>query len=208
MKWISVNALLPGILTCFLLIHALPAQGRETADPHAWTGNVNLFLGTKILYEDNWKPVDRPFEGGLLFDIKQNRWFVSFAVDLLYAGAVDYIDMADLGVGTYSVRVESRIVELDMGIRKIWQAPKGFRPYAGGGLAIINGRIQTDAFEESASADDTGYGGWLNGGMYLTLTDHINIGFDARWSMADIVLFERTTRVGGWHVGIVAGFHW
>ena len=198
------------IAIVFIILLAFPprAFGRDAPDPKTWTGNVNLFLGTKILHEENWQPVDKPFEGGVLFDIKQQRWWFSLAIDLLYAAATEQVDIVDLGIGKYSASVESRIIELDLGIRKIWEVPKGFRPFVAGGFAIINGNIESEALGESVAEDNTGYGVWVNGGLYITLMKHLNLGLDARWSMAEIDLFDREARVGGWHFGVFAGFHW
>lgn len=196
------------IVLCLAIICPAAAIAQESEKPHGWTGNVNLFLGAKFLEEDNWEPVDRPFEGGLLLDFRPKRWWVSFAFDFLYAWDQDEVDIVDLGIGGYSADVESRIMEFDLGLRKVWESPRYIRPFIGGGLAIIHGRIESQTMGVSAADEDTGYGIWADAGLYVTLWKHFNIGIDGRWSKAEVDLFDREARVGGWHIGAMAGFHW
>lgn len=196
------------IAVCLALTYPATAFSQESEKPHGWTGNVNLFLGVKFLNEDNWEPVDRPIEGGLLLDFRPKRWWVGFALDFLYARDEDDVDVMDLGIGRYSVGVESRTMELDLGLRKVWESPKYIRPFIGGGLAIINGRMKSEALGASTSDEATGFGGWLDAGLYVTLSGRFNIGIEGRWSKAEVDLFDRQARVGGWHIGAMAGVHW
>jgi len=198
------------IIICLVL--SLPGQALCSAekDPGRWSGNVNLFLGEKFLDEDNWEPVDQQFEMGLLMDIDfKHRWIpFSLALDLLYSRGEDDVGTLDLGVGTFYTNVDSRIIELDLGIRKIWDAPKHIRPFIGGGLAIINGEMKAESIGVSVSDDETGYGMWADIGVYVMLSERFNLGIDARWSKAEIDLFDREAKVGGWHIGALAGLHW
>ncbi len=196
------------VAVCFVMFYPAAAFSQQNAESNTWTGNVNLLLGAKFLDKDNWEPLDKQLEGGLLVDFRPKRWWVSFAVDFLYSGDEDDIDVMDLGIGSYSVKVESRIMEFDLGLRKIWESPKYIRPFIGGGLAIINAQMKSETLGETASDDETGYGIWLNAGLYVTLYKHFNIGIDGRWSKAEVDLFGREARVGGWHIGAQAGYHW
>lgn len=177
-------------------------------NPRGWTGNVNLFLGEKFLDKDNWEPVEKQIEGGILIDFKQNRFPFSIALDLLCSKDEEDIGILDLGIGTFYTNVESRIMEFDLGIRKIWECPRHIRPFIGGGLAIINGEIKSESLGVSVSDDETGFGIWADIGIYVTLSERFNIGVDARWSKAEVDLFGTEARVGGWHVGALAGLHW
>jgi len=196
------------VAVCFVMFYPAAAFSQQSEASNPWTGNVNLLLGTRFLEKDNWEPLDKQLEGGLLVDFRPKRWWISFAVDFLYSWDEDEIDVVDLGIGTYSVKIKSRIWELDLGIRKIWESPEYIRPYIGGGFAIINGQMKSEAFGDSVSDDETGYGIWANAGLYVTIYKHFNIGIDGRWSKAEVDLFDRQARVGGWQVGAIAGFHW
>lgn len=198
------------IIVCLVLSVPGLALCETEKDSGRWSGNVNLFLGEKFLDEDNWEPLDQQFEMGLLLDVDfKHRWIpFSIALDLLYSRDEDDVGTLDMGIGTFYTNVESRITELDLGIRKIWEAPKHIRPFIGGGLAIINGEMKADSLGVSVSDDETGYGMWAEIGAYLTLSERFNLGIDARWSKAEIDLFDREAKVGGWHIGALAGLHW
>ena len=73
------------------------------ANANEWTGNVNFFLGQKTLDEDDWAPLDKQGEFGVLVDFKQQNWPVSIAIDFL--GSADD--------GTDSRRLETRPFLLD-----------------------------------------------------------------------------------------------
>ena len=165
----------------------------------AWTGNLNFVLGQKTLEEEDWAPLDKQTEFGVLIDFKQTSWPVSIAVDIL--ASVD--TTTDLGI-----EVEGNTSEFDIGVRKIWDMPGSqIKPYIGGGLAFINAEIKaTDVV--TVSIDDSGTGYWLNGGIYWALTENFNLGIDLRYSQADVTFFGIEGDAGGTHVGVLAGYHW
>jgi hypothetical protein len=192
----------------FVLFNPAAALSQRIREPNVWTGNANLFLGVKFLEKDNWEPLDKQLQGGLLVDFRKKRWPISIAADILCSGDKDKIRVTDLGIGEYHVKVESRIIEFDLGLRKIWESPKYIRPFIGGGVAVVNGHIKSQTRGESVSDDDTELGWWLDAGMYVTLSGRFNIGFDGRWSKAGVDLLGTRARVGGWHIGAKAGLHW
>lgn len=199
------------IFLCVIFLHCPAPFAQEIerdVDAKTWTGNVNLFLGAKILDKADWEPLDKQVEGGVLLDVKHRRLPISFALDFLYATDDDDIDVIGLGLGHYGMKVEGRIMELDVGVRKIWELRQELRPYLGGGVAVINGRLKAEALNQSVSDDDTDWGLWLNAGMYVTFADRFNLGIDGRWSGADVKLYDVDTKVGGWHIGLLAGVHW
>ena len=182
------------ILTVILMLFFINAN----ANANEWTGNVNFFLGQKTLDEDDWTPLDKQAEFGVLVDFKQQSWPVSIAIDFL--GSID--------VETESgIDLEGSTTEFDVGVRKIWEvAGSSLRPYIGGGLAFINAEFKATNFPVSDS--DSGTGIWLNGGVYWTLGQHFNLGLDLRYSQADVTLFGEEGEAGGTHAGIILGYHW
>ena len=169
------------------------------ANANEWTGNVNAFLGQKTLDEDDWAPLDKQAEFGVLVDFKQQDWPVSIALD--YLGTYD--EATELGIN-----VEGTTSEFDVGVRKIWEVSgSSIRPYVGGGLAFVNAEFKiTSGFP--VSDDDNGTGIWLNGGVYWTLGQHFNLGLDLRYSQADVTLFGEEGEAGGTHAGVILGYHW
>jgi len=160
-----------------------------------WTGNLNVFLGSKALDEDEWEPADEQDEFGIEVDFKQHGWPVSIAIDFLSAS----------GEGTYlGTKFESETSELNVGVRKIWDKSPHARPFIGGGIPFITGEFSG----LGVSHDDNATGFWIGGGVYWTLAEHFNIGLEAKISSADVTLFGVEADAGGGHFGLLLGFHW
>jgi opacity protein-like surface antigen len=157
------------------------------------TGNVNLLIGQKTLDKDDWEPLDKQAEIGVMFDIGGKDWPVNFALDMLVSADEETISGVDVDAST---------AELDIGIRKSF-LEGNLHPYAGGGLAVIQSRI--DGIDEDT---DTGLGFWVSGGLYYSIIEHINVGFDLRYSYAKTTLFGIEGQAGGTHVALFAGYHW
>jgi len=201
------KAIVLSMMVCWILVPGL-AMSQSNSDPNAWTGNVNGFLGAKILDEDDWAPLDEHVEGGVLFDIKQKNWPISIAIDLLFSSDEEDVNVAVLNFGTFNANLEGHTTEFNLGVRKIWDNLSIVRPFVGGGIAFINAEIKGTALGVSVSDDDTGVGVWFDGGAYVTLGGHFNIGVDVRWSKAEVTLFNIDGEAGGWHVGMLIGYHW
>lgn len=185
------------------------AEGEEPPAAASWSGNVNLFAGAKILDGDEWEPVDRQAEGGVLIDFRHRVLPFNIAIDLLYSRDEEDIDVEVLNVGRVTAKVESEIMEFDLGLRKIWEQPKVLRPFLGGGLAIIRAEIEASARGRSTSDTDTAVGAWLDAGIYVTLAERWNVGVDGRWSWAQLDLAGVDDGNGkGWHIGALVGVHW
>lgn len=89
------------IVMCWLLIPGL-AMSQSSSNPDDWTGNVNVFLGAKMLDKDDWEPVDEHFEAGVLIDFKQKSWPISIAIDFLRSSDEEDVSFAVLNFGTFS----------------------------------------------------------------------------------------------------------
>lgn len=196
------------LMLCLVLSIPSRALCGTDKDTKTWTGNVNLFLGEKFLDKDDWEPMDKQIEAGILMDVKHRSVPFSIAFDVLYSKDKEDIGSLDLGIGPFYTDVESRIMEFDVGVRKIWECPKNIRPFIGLGLANIYGEVRAQSFGASVSDEDIGYGVWADIGTYVTLMKRFNIGFEARWSNVQINLYGAEAKVGGWHVGALTGIHW
>jgi len=201
------KAIVLSIVVCWILVPGL-AMSQSNSNQNAWSGNVNGFLGAKILDDDDWAPVDEHGEIGVLIDFKQKSWPISIAIDLLFSSDEEDVSFAVLNFGTFNANLEGNTTEFNLGVRKIWDNLSKVRPFIGGGIAFINAEVKGTALGISVSDDDTGVGVWFDGGVYFTLTEHFNIGADVRWSKAEVTLFNIDGEAGGWHVGALIGFHW
>jgi len=207
-KRCGMQKVMIAIMLCLVLSIPSRALCETDKETKSWSGNVNLFLGEKFLDKDDWEPMEKRFEAGLLMDVKHRGVPFSIALDVLYAQDKADISSIDLGIGPFCTDVESRIMEFDVGVRKIWECPYNIRPFVGIGLANIIGEIRAESFGSSVSDKDLGYGMWADIGAYVTLTERFNIGVEARWSNVQINLYGAEARVGGWHVGVLTGMHW
>jgi opacity protein-like surface antigen len=178
--------------------------GFAPAASHAqnWTGNINFFLGGKTLKSSDWAPVEDHGQGGILVDFKKDTWPVSIAIDLLSS----YTD--EVVWDGVPFKVEAETMEINIGVRKIWDHFSIIRPYVGGGVAYINAELTGASWNWIASQDDSALGIWLNGGVYWTLARAFNIGLDFRYSKAEVTLFGNDVAAGGRHAGLLLGYHW
>ena len=170
-----------------------------SAEAQQWTGNAHLFLGAKALDKDDWEPVEGHAQVGILADFGQHDWPVHIAVGLLRSSADDTL---------MGVKFEAETTEINVGVRKIWDTHPTMRPFVGGGLAHINASFDGSSGGVRVSDSDSAIGFWLNAGIYWTLAESFNIGFDARISSASVRLYDISTNAGGGHFGLTLGYHW
>jgi len=190
------------IITFFLFL--LPTS----AICEDWTGDINLFMGAKQLEEDDWEPLEEQDEYGIMLDFKQESWPISIAIDLLSSSDKQTGYYYIYGYGTISATLEGETSEFNLGIRKIWDGSPTIRPYIGGGIAMVSAEIKASTGGYTASDDDKAMGFWFGGGLYLTLTEHFNLGLDFRQSKAEVTLFGVDGKAGGTHAGVFVGYHW
>lgn len=175
-------------------------------------GEINLFLGQKILSEDevdDLEPfidgdnmdVGSPSEYGIGVSFGNPDWPVMIAVDLLIAEEDDST-RAEYYYGFATEKVEVETTELNLGVRKFWTNKEKVHPYVGGGLAYIKADVKDIAklFAENGipglkqtqideavlvDDDDSGIGFWANAGVLFRLNDKFSLGLDVRYSDAD-----------------------
>ena len=185
----------------------IPISG--ACEPNGWTGNVSVFLGYKNLNEDDWKPVDDQAEIGFLLDFRPKNWPVNIAIDYLDSSRYKLQD-----IPSPITSVDGSTREINIGIRKIFEISPTVHPYIGGGVAYIHGEFEINQFSVSTSSDDdAGTGIWVDAGVYWFIDRFWNLGWwhlgvDLRYSKAEITLFGTDVEAGGFHAGLLAGFHW
>lgn len=172
-----------------------------------YEGNVNLFLGEKIMSKGDWEPVDQQPEIGVAFAFGIERAPVHLAIDLFASKKSSTVDVPGLG----SADVSARTREFSLGIRKVWK-PGHFRPFLGAGGCIVNVDLSVEAPGFHQSNQDNAYGVWVEGGLMWRIGEHVNLGLDARYSHAD-ASFTRNglptdVAAGGVHAGLIVGYGW
>ena len=172
------NIFLSLIFVLFMMISEVAAS-----QDGGWTGNVNVFLGAKVLDEDEWSSVEDQGVIGLQIDFRPRSWPVNIVIDLLGA-----YEEKDYGGEDLSVKYESITSEFNVGVRKIWERFAYVRPFIGGGLSFIHREFSVEAsFQNKFTYDDDAAGLWFGGGVYWTLAGHFNIGLKV--FSANIALF-------------------
>ena len=167
-----------------------------------WSGDANILLAGKHLDNGDWGPTDSQGEIGLVTNWRGPSWPVALAADFL-ASSHD----ADISRDGFTEQ-RGKTSELDLGARKIWRPDARMRPYAGGGLALASGELTRTGPAGTISDSDSGAGLWLDGGVFWTLSEAFNLGFDVRISAANVRLLGADRNAGGFHLGLLAGYHW
>jgi hypothetical protein len=172
-------------------------------------GHVNFFIGQKSLDGDDWEPLDDQLEFGAVMSFGQDDWPVHIAVDVLASADEETVPY---GPGT-SITLTGSTFEIAAGVRKIWGKGR-VHPYLGAGVAVIGAAFKGDNGFTSSSAKDTSFGYWAGGGVFWRLGKHFNLGFDARYSSAEMDFdfgfgsIAQDVSVGGLHYGVLLGFGW
>jgi len=185
-------------------------------------GDANFLFGQKSLSEDLFDSagVDGQSQFGVAVTLDFD-WPVMLAIDLLMSSDDKTRDIST----SFPLQVATDVdtTELDVGVRKFWERNQ-LRPYVGGGLAYV----QLDAKQvESGSLgpgadfsdtivddDDSAVGFWLGGGLLYQATPRFQVGLDLRMSDADADLSGSGASSGikldsgGFHYGILLGYHW
>ena len=183
-----------------LLFMVMPAAHADDTQADGWTGNVSGYVGHKSVDDDDWPNLDSQRSAGVISDFRKQSWPVSIAADLIFSAA-------DNGSGT--IENTGGTAEMHLGARKIFTLETtSFRPYVGGGIAIISASLENENAGVTIEDDDTVFGAWIGAGTYYAVTPNFNLGLDVRYSKAEVTLFDIDREAGGLYAGITAGYHW
>lgn len=178
------------------LLSSIPVNAAD------WTGNIGGYLGQKSLENNDWAEHDKQGSVGILFDIKQQHWPVSIAIDVFGSGNED--EDGDSKDNAYTA-------EAHIGVRKVFELPIEdckLRPYIGAGVALGYAEVETINDNVAVSDDDTGNGYWVGVGTYFKVTENFNLGLDVRYSKTDLELSDSTRDAGGLNASLGVGYHW
>ncbi len=164
-----------------------------------FTGNVNVLLGQKVLNENDWEPLENQQAAGVEITWGDTSWPISIATDIFYSSdSEDDVAGADL---------EGSTMEFDLGIREIKNS-ENFNYYIGLGFGLVSAHAEATGSGFKIDDSDTGISGWGGGGIFWRLGSRFNLGLAARYSVADVALFDEDVRAGGFHYGVILGWGW
>ncbi|MCP5070599.1 MAG: outer membrane beta-barrel protein [bacterium] len=175
------------------------------AQAQEWTGNANALLGRKTLDEEGWAPLDEHVGIGVLLDFKKQTWPVAVAIDLLWSDDGEFERNPFTG---QHASADAETAEVGLGLRKTWDHYLRARPYVGGGVAFISADVFVRVLGVRVSDSDEAGGIWINGGFYWTIGGGFNLGFDLRYSQAEVTLFGVEAQAGGRQTSLLVGYHW
>ena len=200
MKNLTTASTITSTALSTLLFMAMPAAYADDTQADGWTGNVSGYVGHKTVDDKDWPNLDSQGSVGVISDFGKRSWPVSIAADLLFAGAVHESGVNEDTGGT---------MEIHLGARKIFTLENSsFRPYVGGGAALVSAMLENENAGVTIDDDDTTVGAWVGAGTYYAVTPSFNIGVDVRYSKAEVTLFDKKRETGGLNAGITAGYHW
>lgn len=194
-----------GIMLTSLLLATTAAAA---TDDNRVTGSFGIALGVKDL-DAGWEPLGDQTSVVFLLTIGKKNWPVHIALDRVSAE-----DEETRNVGfciffscTTEVTAKSKTSEWDLGVRRVWRQDKRFRPYAGGGIAFIEGKIRVNDQNISAADSTTGY--WLDAGFRQPFKrSRMDWGFDLRYSEGTIHLGSTEIDAGGTQILFYVGGRW
>jgi hypothetical protein len=200
MEGLEMNRLVMGVVVALLFVAVSPIAVKASG----WTGNVNLKAGAKALDEDDWEPLEDQNEIGADIDFRMVDWPVSVTVALYGSAQKKEISGMD---------VEGKTGELRIGIKKIWEPDPSMRPFVGGGIAFISAENEwvneyLSPLQLKVSDDGQGTGLWVSGGVFWTIKECFNLGFELGLSSVDVTLFNQEKKAGGAHAALLLGYHW
>ncbi len=171
-----------------------------------WTGNLNAFFGGKALDDNDWM-ADEQAQVGARLDFRRQDWPISLAADVHYSEGDFSGNVFFPGVGVRYYREDVETSELNLGVRKYWITATNMRPFLGGGMAFVQVDAKRDIAGDVRSDRGDGSGLWISGGISWTL-NALNIGFDLRYTQAEVEMDFGDFEGGGGHAGMLLGYHW
>lgn len=188
-----MRTILSSVISCQRF--AVPALMAMTCWAMADEMNLNLSLGTKWLPRNQWDPVDRQGELGILFDFRPTNSHIAYAANLYVSGASETEN---------GVEVKGSTTELQLGIKRAWNTRPHMHPFLGAGITLAHAQIESAGVKTS----DGSIGGWVTCGIYWTIIKHLNIGPIANYSYAPVKFAnDANTNAGGLHLGLLVGYH-
>ncbi len=188
-----------------LLIASICLNNTVAADE--WEFHAATSLNTKSMDVDGWRAIDTDglvlkqdsFVGGM-FDMKKTSWPLAIAIDLFVTGDNRKNE------GFEETAISS---EVHIGVRKYWgTAEDQWRPYFGGGVALLGTELQSEFDNFTVSESDADTGLWVGGGINLHFNAHWYVGLDVRYSTGSLEVFEQKRDLDGVMSGLSVGFVW
>ncbi len=182
----------------------------------ATKGHVHFLGGNYMLNdEDDTEPLEDLTQIGVELSIAPEKSPVMVAVDLLFATGDESQFQGGAGFSA-DFDIELDVVELAVGVRKIW-GEKATRPFIGGGLGFVKADATFDvtiqglpggdlSFDENEEDDELGL--WAQGGVFWRIGSRFELGGQIRYNTAEVEVADEEIDIGGLEYGIILGWGW
>jgi hypothetical protein len=181
------------------------ALHRDRDGPGAKTTFLVL-VGARVLDSDDWAPVEVQPQVGLDLSYTPPDSPLSYCTTLLFSEGSDSASDVD---------VTARILELQVGARKVFRPLPELWAYGGGGGSVLQVHYDLDPTPEAqqaggraGSGSSTGWGLWAGGGAYYRLGKSWLVGADARYDWAPVGISDARANAGGVQISVTAGYRW
>jgi opacity protein-like surface antigen len=203
----------------------LSAGIQETPAADETTGSLNVTFGLKTL-DDDAEPAEDQTVFGARWSFGRNSWPIMFAIDVStstgdgseispYAYYVPYY-----GYYYGSLNVDVATTTVSIGIRKEW-GKSTTHPFVGGGVEWVKADAKANVAVIGSpfpplvllDDDDSDFGYWAEAGILWSLGKHFDLGFNLRYSDAEVALedvggFPVDVNVSGLGYGVLLGTRW
>lgn len=183
----DTNKIFGTSILCAGALFALSSVATAAELPDA---SISLFLGKNSMKKSDWSPVNDQSEVGAVLDLGR----ADSVADLV----VSYFIASDKASGS----IKGETAEFAAGARKMFRIEAGLAPFVEGGLAYISTKVSNGSLSDS----DNAVGYWLGAGVNFAVGDRVLVGLEARYSAADVTVFNKDRTAGGTHLGINLGF--
>lgn len=188
-----------------------------------WKGSLNFTLGQTTL-DDDVKPAEDQTHFGARWTFGKSSWPIMLAVDVSTSTG-DGVMSESFSYYYYpyyynaNLNVDVDTTTLSFGVRKEWGKDK-MHPFLGGGVEWTQVDMKADVEVVGIGSfpfvddSDTDLGLWIDAGIYWRLGEHFNLGFNARYSDAEVSLQEEVfgtsfdMDVSGIGYGVLLGWGW
>ncbi len=173
-------------------------------------GNANFFVGQRTLDQDDiegleLKALDDQTPFGVSVDWSVGDWPIHLVAGL-YLSSRD--ETEDFGPLTIDEKVS--FMELSFGVNKTWAVSGNVRPFIGGGLVRMEGKLELDATGVgSLDEDDDVIAVYGEGGLYWRLGSAFNLGGAVRLVKAADMEIQGSDFDGDYiQYGLLIGWGW
>jgi hypothetical protein len=147
----------------------------------AGEGNAHLLGGVRTLDNQFWRPVDDQFVGGVQVDFGGSHWPLHLQTGLHRSEEDHRRSECFILCNFGGVEVKGEIWELSFGVLKMWRKGNLVRPFAGGGMSVLDAELRDNTTR--TKAEDRSPGVYASGGVLWRREDSrisFNTGFEGK----------------------------